>query len=205
MLSIAYWGNIEYFAELFSLAENGEVNVLLDETFPKQSFRNSCEILGANGVLRLTIPVEGRSKNRKTKAILITEENWQRQHIHSIKSAYARSPYYEYYADEVLGFYNDYETEQNLSHFCLKNIELCLTLLQKPIKLNSNCEFEKGDQTDLRNRFKSGKKHLDFTEYYQTFSDRFAFEPNLSILDLLFNLGPESLNYILTQKINLKS
>lgn len=205
MLSIAYWGNIEYFAELFFLAENGEVNVLLDETFPKQSFRNSCEILGANGVLRLTIPVEGRSKNRKTKAILITDENWQRQHIHSIKSAYARSPFYEYYADEVLGFYEENKTARELSHFCIKNIELCLTLLQKPIKLITNCEFEKGHSSDLRNRFKSGKKQLNFTEYYQTFSDRFAFEPNLSILDLLFNLGPESLNYILTQKNNLKS
>ncbi len=67
MLSIAYWGNIEYFAELFTLAENGEVNVLLDETFPKQSFRNSCEILGANGVLRLTIPVKGEARTRKPK------------------------------------------------------------------------------------------------------------------------------------------
>ena len=166
----------------------------MHEHFVKQSIRNRCEIYGANGKLRLTIPKErkGSSKTIIKEIKISYKEDWQKLHWNAIKSAYNSSPFFEYYQDELEPFFK--KKESNLVDFNNKLQEVILELLQE-----DNCPdfttsyHHKTEFSDLRNN--------DFilensSKYNQVFMEKHGFIPNLSILDLLFNLGPESSDYL---------
>ena len=191
LLPTAYLAPIKYYAILLQAK-----NCIIEqhEHFIKQSIRNRCEIYGANGKLRLTIPKErkGSSKTIISKIKISYTYDWQKIHWNSIKSAYNSSPFFEYYSNEIEVFYK--EKESNLIVFNNKLQEVILDLLQEENNSIPTIEYlHIGNFTDLRNH--------DFIlenpeKYNQVFMEKNGFIPNLSILDLLFNLGPESSDYL---------
>lgn len=171
------------------------------EHFPKQTYRNRACIFGANGKLPLIIPINHNGK-REIKDIEISyAERWQALHWKSIKTAYQSSPYFEYYENQLAKIY---ETQPKfLIDFNLKTLEI----LQNILKINKDFSFteeyiKSPNEKDFRDFF-SAKKGLDFSqeEYYQTFSDKLGFIKDLSILDLICNLGPEAHFYL--KKLNI--
>ena len=185
VLPIAYFGNLEYF---WYFVKHNKVTIDIGETYVKQSFRNRSEIYGANGKLNISIPVvRPHGAKSKTNQIKFSEaEDWKKNHWKSIESAYRRTPFYEFYIDQIHDlFFTEYVTLAEL------NLALTLHLINK---LGINCEIETTTkylpiiEDDLRVTL-SPKKETKFksTEYIQTFSDRNPFLNNLSILDILFN------------------
>jgi len=195
VLSTSYFPCIAYFS---LLNKHEQVLIETQESFKKQTHRNRTYILSANGVLPLIVPV----KRFKDVCLPICETeicyqtNWQTNHLRAIMSAYGKSSYFEYY-------YYDIEKILKKQHRYLidLNNEITMLLLQKmkiPTKITPTSSYEKIAENDYRDTF--DKKHLfaDFTSkpYFQCFEHKFGFQHNLSALDLLFNMGVESKNYL---------
>lgn len=196
-LPVSYFGNIEYWIEVL---KHESVELEVHETFIKQSLRNKCEIIGANGLIALTVPVIGRSKGFKTKDVLLDfTENWPSKHLHSIQSAYGHSAFYEYYADDIQLFFETTKKCTHLLELSLLSINLIRKILHIKQVFSLSTEFNIAENNELRTHFKSGKKQTNYTPYYQTFSERLSFEPNLCILDLIFSTGNEALAYLKQQ------
>jgi len=191
LLPTAYLAPISYYAILL---QRPNCSVELHEHFIKQSIRNRCDIYGANGKLRLSIPKErkGSSKTIIKNLKISYKQNWQKQHWNAIESAYNSSPFFEYYKDELKPFFE--EKEEYLVSYNFKLQKIILIMLQhENIIKNTTKYLDKGDFFDLRDytwELKNQKK------YDQVFMEKKGFIPNLSILDLLFNLGPESTDYL---------
>jgi len=172
------------------------------ENFQKQSFRNRTEILSANGRLSLFIPlIKGKDQKTIIRDIKIDyNTNWQKQHSKSIESAYNSSPFYEYIISDFSFVFE--KQEKYLFDLNLKIIDVLNEYLQfnKDIKFTS--EYIPIVKNDLRNsihpKAKMQQKDKLFIDkkYYQTFNDKYSFEHNLSILDLLFNEGAHSVSII---------
>ncbi len=199
LMSTAYIPTIEYMAIMM---EYRKVIIEKDETYPKQTYRNRCKILSANGILDLSIPVnKAQGNNTKTKDItIINPSKWFINHWRAIISAYSGSPFFLYYKDDLEGFFmGKYD---NLLKF---NTELTKELL-KLIRIDCEIEYSESFSTprqenslpDVRYsitpKIEVNPKY--FTEYIQVFSNKFNFSPGLSIIDLLFNLGPETKDYL---------
>lgn len=200
ILSTAYFPNIQYFSKILY---SEKVLIENDETFPKQTYRNRCVILGANGVQTLVVPViKGRSGKIKTKDIQISyAENWQNQHLQTIKSAYASSPFFDFYIDEIEALIkkrHKYIIDLNLE--ILNELLSLISIKTKILLTNNFVAIDLNNKNDYRFSISPKSKHIDknFTpsEYIQVFSDRNKFVSNLSILDLIFNLGQESKSYL---------
>ena len=173
----------------------------IHETYQKQSFRNRCQILGANGILELSIPVVKPFGNRSaTKDILIEyETNWMQVHWKAILSCYNHSPFFEIFAQELAHLYET--KEKYLIDFNQKVLLQLMSSLDFNLSLNFSDEFP-GNNTgrfDFRNSIhpKENKQKPDPqfkpTPYYQVFSAKFGFVPNLSFLDLMLNEGPQTI------------
>ena len=191
LLPTAYLAPVKYYAILLQ-AKNCSIEH--HEHFIKQSIRNRCEIYGANGKLRLTIPKErkGSSKTIISEIKISYKDDWQKLHWNAIKSAYNSSPFFEYYSNELEVFYQ--EKESNLIIFNNKLQEVILDLLQEENNSTPTVEYlHSGNFTDLRN---NDFKVANPEKYNQVFMEKYGFIPNLSVLDLLFNLGPESSDYL---------
>lgn len=190
LLSTAYLAPIEYYKVML----NAE-SVFLEqcEYYQKQSYRNRCRILTANGVMDLTIPVVNKGK-QTIKDIEISEhDDWQLKHWRALESAYSSSPFFEFYMDDIFPFYSkkwkylwDFNLEINHKIFEILELEF-------QYKLTSFYENSSTVFADYRNSIHP-KTNTDFNlkSYYQVFGQKFGFQSNLSIIDLLFNMGPES-------------
>ena len=191
-------------ANFIAMVNADEVVFETDDNFLKQTYRNRCYVYGANGRLGLNIPVIHSQKNRqKYRDVKIhNEDNWQINHWKSLLSAYRTSPFFEYYEDDFQPLFSkktDYILDHNFK--CLDVICECLQLELKSSK-NKSYQKEAGDKADYR-FLVNAKKEADkkFDNYTQVFGDKHGFIPNLSILDLLFNEGPNSLNYLESQTL----
>lgn len=188
-------------AEYFNKLQLTEENVLIErfEHFPKQTYRNRCSIQSPNGKLDLIVPVIKGSKNHTVvKDVKISYDfNWQRLHWMSLQTSYRSSAYFEFYEDEFAPFYEkrwDYLFDYNLEVFAL---------LLKFLKLNVSWSFTEKyeNEYDGFNDFREiihPKVYSDYPAkpYFQVFEDRHGFMPNLSIVDLLFNQGPQAVKFI---------
>ena len=155
--------------------------------------------MGANGSQTLTIPKERKSSDKTliSDISISNKDSWQKSHWQSIVSSYNSSPFFEYYKDELLPFYNT--KHNNLFDFNLKLNKTVLGFLQVEKKFNFTSNFQK-EFNGLD--FRSSKFIFDNQEeYQQVFSDKNSFTNNLSILDVLFNLGPETTSYLERQSI----
>ncbi len=196
LLSVAYNPPIAWFSLL------AKHNVVLEshETYPKQTFRNRCEIYAENGRMPLSIPVS-RPKGNHTQindVTIVNSDKWYLRHWRAIQSAYESSPYFLFYKDDLKGFYEgNYEGLFDFNTRLIRTIAGLLNL-QTHIRVTDMYEKTPIAVKDYRNLF-NPKKEIQFAvfpEYIQVFSERHGFIPNLSILDLLFNLGPESSDYL---------
>ncbi len=200
LLSTAYWPPVQYFTKLILFDE-----VLIEqfETYPKQSYRNRMEVYGPNGIQSLQVPVLKASfKKTIIKDVEISYDTpWQKNHVKSIESAYRSSPFYEYYIDEILPLFSKkYKFLIELNADILK---ICQEILGLEVSVNFTLNFiADSGEFDFRNIIhpKSSKARVEPNfkpvEYVQGFEQRHGFAPNLSILDLIFNCGPESLALI---------
>ena len=187
----AYLPSIEY-VSLFLKTDN--VSIELYETYQKQSCRTRCNVMTANGIQTLTIPVIKTNGNHTlTKDIEISyKEAWQQIHLRCLESAYRKSAYFDYYFPYFEKIYKQkFNTLVELNDFCLKTI---LKLLKVKKEYSYTEDFEKiVDDKDFRvSLSKNNYNNFEMKPYYQVFADRHGFISNLSIVDLLFNEGGNS-------------
>ena len=175
----------------------------VEDNYQKQTYRTRCYIYGANGKQLLSIPVKNANSTQQTKEVLIDHSyQWQKQHLKSIASAYRSSPFYEFYEDEINAFLRT--KTKYLLDFNLKCQELLIDLLQMDTSYKLTKIFNKDVAADFRSLADSKMKvNYHFKPYTQVFSDKHGFIPNLSILDLLFMEGPNALNYLEHQILDL--
>ncbi len=194
--STAYFPPIEYFSKLI---ECESVYIEIYENYTKQTYRNRCDILSANGRQSLTIPVvKGATRKIFTKDIEIDySTNWQKIHSKSIEAAYRSSPFYEFFMPEIMLFFE--KKYKFLYDFNSQILQIINDFIEIDTKINFTTDFIKLDSKNLNDfRFSISpkqKKVFQNTHYTQVFSDKFKFQENLSILDLIFNMGSESLSY----------
>ncbi|WP_343667774.1 WbqC family protein [Chitinophaga sp.] len=192
----------QYFPNLFFYKTLIEHDILLIEKYEhyqKLSFRNRCYIAGPNGSILLSVPL-ARGKNQRTvmKDVRISnEEKWQAQHWKTLVSAYRRSPWFEYYEEELGQLYErpfDYLMDWNQACFEWANKVIGLS---SPITYTTEYSKQYTDLmlTDARDIMVPGRESTktDLPEYTQVFQERVGFLPNLSILDLIFCEGKRSL------------
>jgi len=197
LLPTAYFPSIQYFMLMVAAKE---VFIEIHETYPKQTYRNRCEIYSANGKLALTVPViKPQGNHSKTKDITISDhQNWQIIHWRAVESAYAKSPFFMYYSDDLKPFFE--MPAENLIHHNLLLLNKMMELTGLKIPLNFTEKYEKipAGKEDYRGIMTPKKPFSLFPlkPYYQVFETRYGFLPGLSILDLLFNLGPETSDFI---------
>ena len=192
-LTSAYLAPVEYYS---AIAKAETVFLENCDSYIKQTYRNRCHIATANGKLALSIPVEKLAGEKTlTRDIRISEHNdWQIHHWRSIESAYNSTPFFEFYKDDLLPFYEkkwDFLWDFNLE---IQNKMLELLELQPDILLTKEYNPTLSENIiDLRESIHPKKDNsIEIKPYYQVFEQRFKFQPNLSIIDLLFNMGNES-------------
>lgn len=205
LLSTAYCPPVQYVSKLIRY---DQVFIEQFEHFTKQTYRNRCVILAANGPSPLVVPVvKGRGKKTTIRDIQISYDTaWQRNHWRTLFSAYNSSPFFEYYQDDIRPYF-----ERKKKYLFDLNTELLETLceligIENNTQLTSEFEYVPEKKLNFRESLSPKKQkaipdpHFHPREYTQVFHEKFGFTPNLSILDLLFNTGPESVR-ILKQSI----
>ncbi|GAB5522719.1 MAG: WbqC family protein [Roseivirga sp.] len=192
LLDIQYLPSVAYF---MAIKQADEVWIEAEQNFVKQSYQNRCKILGANGIQSLSVPVNHRSRKIPIRQLTIDyKQKWMNTHWRALQSAYGKSPFFDYYADDIREIIRSecatlFELNRQL-------MTLCLKYLQIDTPIHYTTVYEKvpgGNLTDLRSVIhpKKAISELNWfnpTPYHQIFGSNFA--PNLSILDLLFCEGP---------------
>lgn len=182
----------------FSVFLDPENEIIFEqyESFPKQTYRNRVNIYGANGRLSLIVPIvhNGRKEFKDTE--IAYREDWRRLHWKSIKTVYQGSPYFEYYEDQLKKIFD--LQEKYLLDLNIKAIDIIQKVLKTEKAQSLNVEYIKNpDAVNFREKFSAKiPSEFEMEEYYQTFSDKYGFLKDLSILDLICNKGPESLTYL---------
>ncbi len=191
VVSTAYLPNIEYFA---FIAKSEVFFMEGCESFQKQTYRNRTRILTAGGVQDLILPTRHETQRSCIRDVRIDYKcDWQLKHWRAIETAYSGTPYYLYYKDYIYPFF-----EKKYEFLFDYNLELTTTLLKllkikKVPVITETFEKEYADVMDLRSAIHPKRENLlNSVPYSQIFEDRIPFTDNLSVLDLLFNAGPES-------------
>ncbi len=202
LLETQYLPSIQYCSKFCSA---DTVVIEQHENYRKGTYRNRSHIASANGLLRLTIPLQkGKNQQQNIRTVRIAyNQPWQAQHWTSIQSAYGNSPFFEYYADEIKPFFETpYEFLFDFNSAILNQI-FDLIGIESTYRLSS--EFQKTipqNWKDLRNAIHPNpQKQVDdpnfkIIPYSQVFQERLGFMPNLSVLDLLFCVGPQTLGML---------
>lgn len=204
LLSSTYFGPVQWYQKL-----NRFEHCLIEQhdNFMKQTFRNRCLIPTTNGVQALSIPVErpvdGRLDKTPMKDVRISDhDNWRHQHWNALLSAYGESPFFEYYADDIRPFF------ERKWEFLLDYNQSIMEKMCELLDIHPSIDFTESyvmadsviDMTDFRDviRPKHPGGDTDFVPktYYQVYQQRFGFQPNMSVLDLLFNEGNEAIFYL---------
>ena len=202
LLSTTYFGPVQWYQKLHR-AERVEIEQW--ESFQKQTYRNRCLIATTQGVQALTVPVE-RGTSPLIRDIRISDHgNWRHLHWNALQSAYGESPFFEYYQDDIRPFFT--ERWEFLFDFNEAISQKMCELIDIQPNVGYTKEFVSDDSlptlhSPLDFRSSINPKHPepdpDFLSkpYYQVYQQKHGFLPNLSILDLLFNMGPESIFYL---------
>jgi hypothetical protein len=197
-MSVAYLAPLHYYARMLSARR---VYIEQHDNYLKQTYRNRCQIVTGNGVISLSIPVDkGESVKCLSRDIgLSSHTDWQTLHWRSLVAAYNSSPFFEYYADDLLPFYE--KKWDCLFDFNISIQSKILELIDAEIAIDFTddykTEFGEGE-LDLREGIhpkkmpESEDPAYRVVPYYQVFDQKLGFIPNMSIVDLLFNMGPES-------------
>ena len=199
LLTSAYLAPIQYYSKL-SLCGMGTAHIEGHDHYTKQTYRNRCVIADANGPLALTIPTEKPAGGKcLMRDIRISDHgNWRHQHWNALEAAYRHTPFFLYYEDDLRPFYE--KKMAFLYDFNMQLTQLVCDLIGLHVTLKPTTEYlhQPDGVEDLRSVITpkvSWEEDRAFhsVEYYQVFKDKHGFIPNLSIADLLFNMGPESI------------
>ena len=204
LLSPTFFGPVQWYQKLLRYDR-----VLIEQcdSYAKQTYRNRCLIATTNGVQALTVPVRassnlplrGEALTVPAASPLISDHgNWHHQHWQALQSAYGDSPFFEFYEDDLRPFFTErwerlYDYDEAIRQ------KMCELLdIQPTVVLTT--EYQRYAETDFRDAIQPKKPapDADFQprRYYQVYEQKHGFLPNLSILDLLFNMGPESIFYL---------
>jgi len=195
LLSTAYLPPCEYFS---LISQSGSVLIEREENYIKQTWRNRCRILTSAGVQIISVPVmKGNLPKATAKDVEIDySKRWKQVHLRALISSYGRSPYFQFYFDTI-----EKTIECNHKYLIDLNqelLEICLEILgiSKPVTFTSSFEPAAGKPNDFRYSL-TPKRTSGYIQkpYLQVFSNN-PFTPALSILDLIFNMGPDSCRYI---------
>ncbi len=185
-----YFGPIEYYK---FLSKHNNICIEVQEHYIKQTIRNRCHISSANGKLRLTVPVT-KTNHTKIKNIKICyKQNWIKNHWYSIKSSYGSSPYFLFYENEIFNILQKHEKYLIDLNTALQNKIFEILDINPIVKYTKDYNNDE-DIFDLRNH---SFLNNNIKPYNQVFMHKFNFIPDLSILDLIFNLGPQSTKYLI--------
>jgi|YNPMSStandDraft_2_1061718.scaffolds.fasta_scaffold36848_2 hypothetical protein len=198
ILITAYYPPITYFSAILN---SEEIIIEMQENYNRQTIRNRCYILSANCVQMLSVPIVKTNNKKITQIEIDYNIPWQNKHAHAIKSAYGKSPFFQYYYEELIKpIFKKHRLLIELNNDILKT---CLNILNISTKINYTTTYIKNyvNNNDYRKIF--NKKYPPFLvknypikPYIQTFNDRFDFILDLSIIDLIFNTGYEALLYL---------
>ncbi len=188
-----YFGSVNYYRTLFQYKD---VKIESFEAFQKMSFRNRCTIVGSGGPIQLTIPlVGGRNNKQLIRDVRINySTQWQQQHWRTIVSCYGRSPFFEYYRDEVAQFYKKpvtflWDFNWSILQWMVKQLKCTASLAVSDVYIK---EVPEG-VFDARNIFLPATiAQFSAIAYTQVFEHSIGFSPNASVLDLLFCEGPSA-------------
>lgn len=195
LLSTTYFGPIQWYQKLYR-AEH--VVIEQWESFQKQTYRNRCLIATTQGIQALTVPVV-RGETSLMKDIRISDHgNWRHLHWNALQSAYGESPFFDYYQDDIRPFYEQHWTYLLDFNEAIR-ARMC-ELIDITPEVSLTRVFNAKADDDFREAInpKHPAPDADFIPkaYYQVYQQKHGFLPNLSILDLLMNMGPESLFYL---------
>lgn len=198
-ISTAYLGPIQLYTKLLAY---DQICLEAQENYLKQTYRNRCIIAAANGPQALTVPiVKPDTLKCLTKDIRISDHgNWRHLHWNALVSAYRMSPFFEYYEEDFAPFYEKkYEFLLDFNE-ALREVVCQLIDIQPQIRYTTDYQADvTADFREIiRPKHEGNDPSFQPVPYYQVFQEKQGFLPNLSIVDLLFNMGPESL--LLLQK-----
>lgn len=196
-----------YFPSILQMAAVVQADKVIFEVadnYQKQTYRNRAYIAHSNGKLLLNVPIKhSKEKNYQKTQNVLTEKDfpWQLQHLKSLQSAYRTSPFFEYYEDELAPLFS--EPAENLLTHNLKTFEIITEILGIDKEIEQTTTFEKSvEEKDFRFLINAKlKPTVSFEKYHQVHQANHEFLPNLSILDLLFNEGPNALSYLESQEL----
>ena len=217
LLSTTYFGPVQWYQKLY---RHEEVQIEQWESFLKQTYRNRSLIATTQGIQALTVPVE-RGTSQYIKDIRISDHgNWRHLHWNALMSAYGESPFFDYYQDDIRPFFEwhwDYLFDFNEAirekmcelldiqpkvsfslEFKVYSLEMNTqvaeksTINYKQSTINSITDFREA----IRPKHPLPDPDFEPKPYYQVYQQKHGFLPNLSILDLLFNMGPEGIFYL---------
>ena len=205
LLQTTYFGPIQWYQKLYRYDQT-----LIEQydSYQKQTYRNRCVIATANGLQTLTVPVEHSVNSQelsanspKVKDLRISDHNqWRRIHWNALQSAYSESPFFDYYADDIRPFFEKrYEFLIDFNE-AIRQTVCDLLDIHPNVSYTSDFSLQPSAVDDYREviNAKHPQADADFRprRYWQVFEDRHGFQANLSILDLLFNMGNEAVFYL---------
>ena len=192
-----YFPSISHYV---AMAKATSITMEMEDNFQKQTNRNRMYIYSANGLQLLNIPVKHlRNSHQMSKDIqLETEFDWQKQHFKSLEAAYRSSPFFEFFEDIIMPiFEKDYKYLMDLNLDTMNLVSKCIGIKTKFLQTE---EYQKETGlVDFRYLAAGKKDQTEITPYTQVFGEKYGFINNLSVLDLLFNEGRYSLEYLKSQ------
>ncbi len=196
-LSTAYLAPVEYYSKLLK----GDVYIEQHENYIKQTYRNRCTILSANGPMALSVPIESAGgKKCPIRDVRIADHgNWRHLHWNALISAYNSTPFFEYYQDDFRPFYEKeykylFDFNEELRNLICQLIDIDTSTIQYTDEFLLEVEgVDYRSKISPKIDWRVTDPDFESIPYYQVFEHRFGFTENLSILDLLFNMGNESL------------
>ncbi len=196
LLQTTYFGPIQWYQKL-----NRYDQCLIEQfdSYQKQTYRNRCVIATANGLQTLTVPVEVSGEKQTVKDVRVSDHNqWRRVHWNALQSAYSESPFFDYYADDIRPFFEQrYEYLVDFNEAIRQKMCELIDIHPTVVYTSAYAKQHPNDFRDIINaKHPKPDSELEIRPYWQVFDHKHGFQPNLSILDLLFCMGPESIFYL---------
>ena len=192
-------------AQMVAIAKAEKVVFEVSGNYQKQSYRTRTYIAHSNGKLTLNIPIKHTGQRQKTKEVQVENEfPWQSQHWKSLTTAYRTSPFFEFYEDELYPLFN--KPVNKLLDHNLGIFDTLCELIDLDVETSKTEEYHKNPEKIKNLRYLAKAKNqpdFNLSPYKQVFETKHGFLSNLSILDLLFNEGPNTLNYLQQQDLSL--